>query len=159
MRRFCALVLVVFSTALAATAGTAKAGLITGLLGGGCGATAPVFAPWGDWAGYYFAPNGGFENGSTGWTLGGGAAVVGQPNEPWYLAGFGSHALQLPTGGSASINVCYGLTYPGVRAFAHGVGGPLAAPLGTKSMTLQFTVESGTAQIDDLFVDPLLSQG
>jgi hypothetical protein len=35
----------------------------------------------------------------------------------------------------------------------------LAAPLGTKSMTLQFTVESGTAQIDDLFVDPLLSQG
>jgi hypothetical protein len=34
----------------------------------------------------------------------------------------------------------------------------LAAPLGTKSMQLQFTVESGTAQIDDLFVDPLLSQ-
>ena len=45
MRRFCALLLVVFSTALAATAGTAKAGLITGLLGGNCGATAPVFAP------------------------------------------------------------------------------------------------------------------
>jgi len=32
----------------------------------------------------------------------------------------------------------------------------LAAPLGSKSMELQFTVESGTAQIDDLFVDPLL---
>jgi hypothetical protein len=201
MRRFCALLLVVLSSALAATAGTAKAGLITGLVGGNCGATAPVFAPWGDWAGYYFAPNGGFENGSAGWTLGGGAAVVGQLNEPWYLAGFGSHALQASTGGSASINVCYGLTYPGARAFAHGVGGPatihvrvysrgllgvlsvldggtfqvneawtptpkistlfsaLAAPLGTKSMTLQFTVESGTAQIDDLFVDPLLSQG
>ena len=200
MRRFCVLLLVVVSTALAATAGTAKAGLITGLLGGGCGATAPVFAPWGDWAGYYFASNGGLESGSTGWSLGGGSAVVTQANEPWYLAGFGSHALQIPAGGSASINVCYGLTYPGVRAFASGVGGPatihvrvysrsllgllsvldggtfqagqgwtptpkistlfsaLAAPLGTKSMTLQFTVESGTAQIDDLFVDPFLSQ-
>jgi hypothetical protein len=198
MRRMAVLLVVVVATALASTTGTAKSGLITGLLGGGCGATAPVFAPWGDWAGYYFAPNGGFESGSTGWTLGGGAAVVTQGNEPWYLAGFGKNALQIPTGGSASINVCYGLTYPGVRAFATGVGGPakihvrvysrsllgilsvldggtfqanqgwtptpkistlfsaLAAPLGTKSMQLQFTVESGTAQIDDLFVDPLL---
>jgi hypothetical protein len=200
MRRFSVLLLVVLSTALAATAGTAKAGLITGLLGGGCGSTAPVFAPWGDSAGYYFAPNGGFEKGSTGWTLGGGSAVVSPSNEPWYVAGFGSRALQIPAGGSASLNVCYGLTYPAVRFFVAGQGGPatvhvrvyarsllgilsvldggsfttdqgwrpspklstlfsaLAAPLGTKSMQLQFTVESGTAQIDDLFVDPLLSQ-
>jgi len=200
MRRYAVLLVVVVATAFASTAGTAKAGLITGLLGGGCGATAPVFAPWGDWAGYYFAPNGGFESGSNGWTLAGGSAVVTQNNEPWFLAGFGSRALQIPRGGSASINVCYGLTYPGVRAFASGVGGPatihvrvysrgllgilslldggsfqagqgwsptpkistlfsaLAAPLGTKSMTLQFTVESGTAQIDDLFVDPFLTR-
>lgn len=201
MRRVGALVAVVAVTAFAATAGTAKAGLITGLLGGAnCGATAPVFLPWGDWDFYYFAPNGGFENGSAGWSLGGGAAVVSQDNEPWYLAGFGSHALQIPAGGSASINVCYGLTYPGVRFFAAGVGGnatihvrvvahsllgllsvldggtftasqgwspspkvstlfsALAAPLGTNSMTLEFTVESGTAQIDDLFVDPFLAK-
>ena len=32
----------------------------------------------------------------------------------------------------------------------------LAAPVGSKTMQLQFTVESGTAQIDDVFVDPLL---
>jgi hypothetical protein len=32
----------------------------------------------------------------------------------------------------------------------------LGAPLGSKTMQLQFTVESGTAQIDDLFVDPFL---
>jgi len=200
MRRLAVLSIVVVATALASTAGTAKAGLITGLLGGGCGATSPVFAPWGDWAGYYFAPNGGLENGSTGWTLGGGATVATQDNEPWYLAGFGTHALEIPKGGSASINVCYGLTYPGVRFFSAGKNGSatihvriysrgllgvlsvldggtfttdqswdpspkistlfsaLAAPLGTKSMQLQFTVESGTAQIDDLFVDPLLSQ-
>jgi hypothetical protein len=198
MRRFTVLLLVVVATAFASTAGTAKAGLITGLLGGGCGVNVPVFAPWGDWAGYYYAPNGGFESGSAGWTLGGGAAVVTQGNEPWYLAGFGSHALQIPSGGSASINVCYGLTYPGVRFFAAGQGGPatihvrvvsrsllgllsvldggtfttnqgwnpspkvstlfsaLAAPLGSKTMQLQFTVENGTAQIDDLFVDPFL---
>ena len=30
----------------------------------------------------------------------------------------------------------------------------LAAPLGTKSMQLIITSESGTAQIDDLYIDP-----
>jgi hypothetical protein len=193
MRRLVILLVVVLSTALASTTGTAKAGLI-----GGCGLTAPVFAPWGDWSGYYFAPNGGFENGSTGWSLSGGAAVVSQNNEPWYIAGFGSRALQIPTGGKAAINVCYGLTYPAVRFFAAGQGGTakvhvrvssrsllglvsildggtftadqgwqpspkistllsaVASLVGTSSLQLQFTVESGTAQIDDLFVDPLL---
>jgi hypothetical protein len=34
----------------------------------------------------------------------------------------------------------------------------LASPLGSKTMQLQFTVESGTAQIDDLFVDPFLTK-
>jgi len=198
MRRLAGLLLVTAVAAFASTAGTAKAGLITGLLGGGCGPTAPIFAPWGDWESYYFAPNGGFENGAANWSLSGGAQVVTQGNEPWYLAGFGSHALQVPTGGSASITVCYGLTYPAVRFFAAGQGGDarihvrvvsrsllgvlsvldggtftagskwqpspkistlfsaLAAPLGSKTMQLQFTVESGTAQIDDLFVDPFL---
>jgi hypothetical protein len=198
MRRLAVLLLVVATSALASTVGTARAGLITGLLGGGCGATVPAFAAWGDWSGYYFPPNGGFENGSAGWSLTGGASVVTQDNEPWFLAGFGTHALSIPTGGSASVSVCYGLTYPGVRVFASGTDGPatihvrvvahsllgvlsvldggtftagsqwspspkvstlfsaLAAPLGTKTMELQFTVENGTAQIDDLFVDPLL---
>jgi len=199
MRRLALLGLVVMAmAALASTAGTAQAGLVQGLLGGGCGATLPVFSPWGDFAAYYPAPNGTFESGSTNWSLSGGSAVVTQTNEPWYLAGFGSHALSIPTGGSASIDVCYGLTYPGVRFFVAGQGGnatvhvrvvarsllgvlsvldggtftarsgwapspkvstlfsALAAPLGTKSMQLQFTVESGTAQIDDLYVDPFL---
>src|SRR5436305_6112145 len=198
MRRLAILLVLVVATALATTAGSAKAGLIGGLLGGGCGVSAPVFAPWGDFAMYYYAPNGGFESGSTGWTLSGGAAVVTQNNEPWFLSGFGSHALQIPTKGSAAINVCYGVTYPGVRFFVSGQNGPavvhvrvvshsllgvlsvldggtfradagwapspkistlfsaLAAPLGSKTMQLQFSVENGTAQIDDVFVDPLL---
>jgi hypothetical protein len=201
MRRLVALLMIVVG--LAATGGTANAGggLLSGLLGGGCGPTAPVFLPWGDWASYYFAPNGGFESGSAGWTLSGGATVVQQENEPWFLAGFGSHALQIPSGGSASVSVCFGATYPAVRAFAAGQGGPatirvrvvsrgllgalsvldggtfqvgeswkptpklstllsaLASPLGAKTMTLQFTVENGTAQIDDLFINPYLMKG
>ena len=108
MRRLVALLTIVVG--LAVTSGTASAGggLLSGLLGGGCGVTAPVFLPWGDYSGYYFAPNGGFESGSSNWTLSGGAAVVTQDNEPWYLAGFGLHALSIPTGGSASTSVCFG---------------------------------------------------
>src|SRR3954447_16302140 len=98
MRRIGALIAVMVVAAFASTAGTAKAGLITGLLGGNCGLVAPVFAPWGDWSTYYFAPNGGFESGTANWSLSGGAAVVTQQNEPWFLAGFGSHALQLGPG-------------------------------------------------------------
>jgi hypothetical protein len=201
MRRLVALLTIVVG--LAVTSGTASAGggLLSGLLGGGCGVTAPMFLPWGDYAGYYFAPNGGFESGSAGWTLAGGATVVTQDNEPWYLAGFGSHALSIPTGGSASTSVCFGVTYPAVRFFAAGDGedatvhvrvvsrsllgvlsvldggtftagsswrpspklstlfSALGSPLGSKTMTLQFTVERGTAQIDDLFVDPFLMKG
>jgi hypothetical protein len=198
MRRFGVLLVVVVATAFASTAGTAKAGLIQGLIGGGCGLNAPVFAAWGDWSSYYFAPNGGFEKGSTGWSLDGGATVVTTDNEPWYLAGFGSHALEIPAGGSASINVCFGVAYPGFRFFVAGQDGPatvrarvvtrnllgiasvldggsftasegwnpspkvstllsaLTSPLGAKTMQLQLTVESGTAQIDDLFIDPFL---
>ena len=34
----------------------------------------------------------------------------------------------------------------------------LTSPLGAKTMQLQFTVESGTARIDDLFIDPFLTR-
>jgi hypothetical protein len=199
MRRVVLIICASASIAMSVTAATAHADLLPGLLGGNCGATAPVFAPWGDRSGYYFARNGGFESGSAGWSLSGGAAVV-SGDEPWYLSGAGSHSLLVPTGGSASITVCYGLTYPAVRflvaghggnatvhvrVIAHGLLGVLAvldggrftvgsawgpspklstllsalgAPLGSKSLELQFTVESGSANFDDLFVDPFLSK-
>ncbi len=157
-----------------------------------------MFAPWSDASDYYFAQNGGFENGSAGWALSGPASVV-NGNDAFDLSGAGSSSLQLGAGGTASINTCYGLLYPAVRFTATGVNGPatihvrviahsllgvltvldggtftvgdswqpspklstllaaLAAPLGTKSMTLQISVDSGTAQIDDLYVDPFLS--
>lgn len=199
MRRITSLILVIGAVALASTAATARAGLITSLIGGSCGATSQVFAPWSDSADYYFAGNGGFESGTTNWSFSGPVGLVGQ-SDPFDLSGSGSHALQLGAGGTASINVCYGLTYPAVRFVAAGVGGSatvhvrvvarsllgvlsildggtftvqsgwdpspklstllsaLAAPLGTKSMQLQISVDSGTALIDDLYVDPLLTK-
>jgi hypothetical protein len=79
------------------------------------------FTPWLDLATYEQAPNGGFENGLTGWTTTGGAAVVAG-NEPWTVAGAGdTHALSLPAGSSAtSSTVCAGLGYPTVRLFSKG---------------------------------------
>ena len=196
MRRVLGIALGAALFALAATAGSAKAGLLPGLLGGNCGTTAKVFSPWNDPAGYYFAPNGGFETGSTNWSLSGGASVVSD-NDAYRLSGAGSHALRLNAGSTASINVCYGLTYPAIRFTTAGSGrvhvrvvsksllgllsvldggsltvdgswdaspklstllSAVTAPLGTKSMQLQLTAESGTVLIDDLFVDPFLTR-
>jgi hypothetical protein len=200
MRRLTSLLIVLGVLTLASTSATATAGILDPLLGGGCGSTSPVFSPWSDYAGYYFASNGGFEGGSKGWSLSGPASVV-SGNDPWRLSGSGSHALQLGNGATAAITVCYGLTYPAVRFVAAGANGgsatihvrvvarsllgvlsvldggrftvpagwdaapklstlfsALAAPVGTKSMELQITVESGTALVDDLYVDPFLTR-
>jgi hypothetical protein len=105
------------------TATTAKAGLLPGLLGGNCGSTSAVFAQWGDPLKYYFAPNGGFESGTTGWSLSPGARVV-DGNEKFFVhSSADRHSLFLPKGATASINVCYGLTYPGFRFFAKSADG------------------------------------
>ena len=104
----------------------ANAGLIGGLLGGGSVRQLPVggaqvFAPWQDFANYYLAPNGGFEFGTTGWSLSGGAKVVAG-NEPFYPTG--THSLSLPSGSSAlSPTVCLGPKQLFVRMFAADTGG------------------------------------
>jgi hypothetical protein len=88
-----------------------------------CGATTPVFAPWHDQSGYYFARNGGFESGSAAWTLTGPASVV-RGNEPFGLArDGGTHSLQLGAGAGASSATCYGSTYPAIRFLAIAVSG------------------------------------
>jgi len=62
---------------------------------------AAVFAPWGDKASYFLVSNGGFENGSTGWTLSGGAKVV-NGNESYYVGSASDgHSLSIPAGGAA----------------------------------------------------------
>jgi hypothetical protein len=59
------------------------------------------FLRWLDPIQYTLAPNGGFESGSAGWRLTGGATVV-SGNESFNLSGPGSHSLYLPGGSSAT---------------------------------------------------------
>jgi hypothetical protein len=196
MRRFTLLTFFLVVIAFAPIAATTRA---SGAILPNCGSTSAVFQPWSDFSPYYFAPNGGFENGTAGWSLAGQATLM-TTNDPYKLSGAGSHALRLGTGASASTSVCYGLTYPAIRFVGAGVNGPavvhvrivsqsllgvlstldggtftipsgwapapklstlfsaVAAPLGTTKMQIKISVESGTADIDDLYVDPLFTK-
>lgn len=110
--------LIALGISLGTFAGSASAAR-TGLLS--CGGGTQVFAPWGDYASYYPAPNGGLEAGSTGWTLSGGASVV-SGNEPYYASG--GHSLSLPSGSSAmSPKTCVGTLNDFVRMFGSDAGG------------------------------------
>jgi len=120
-----ALTFAVLALAAASTAAAAPrdGGLLGGLLGGSsCPKSGTqVFAPWKDYNSYYLAANGGLENGSTGWSLGGGASVV-WGNEPFYATG--SHSLSLPSGSRAtSPVVCIGPKDLYIRMFGKDLGG------------------------------------
>jgi hypothetical protein len=113
----------VIVAALALTT-TAKAGLIGTGQASYCDPTSTqVFAPWGDSSYYATLLNGGFEGGSTGWTLSGGARVV-SGNEPFLVGHAGdSHSLLLPAGSSVySGTVCFALGDWHMRLFAKNVG-------------------------------------
>ena len=142
-RRFAVLVAVV---GLAALGASVRAHADGGLLGGNCGSTAPVFSPWGDPASYYFAPNGGFENGASGWTLSGGAAVV-SGNESFNLnSASDSHSLAIPAGGSASTNLCFGLLYPALRFMVAGPGATVHVTVSTENLLgIVSTLDGGTS--------------
>ena len=63
---------------------------------------ATVFARWGDQSRYFLVSNGGFENGSTDWTLSGGAKVV-NGNESYFVGkSSDAHSLSIPPGGAAA---------------------------------------------------------
>lgn len=197
-----AIAAIAIPAATASAGGGLLGGLLPTLIGGNCGSDTPVFAPWSDASGYYFAGNGGFESGTSGWSFSGGATVV-PGNETYDVHSSGdSKSALIPAGSSISTSACYGLLYPSVRFFVQSVGdqpatidvrvqaksllgivsildggtfqvsggwqpspklstllSAIAAPLGTKSMSLQITVLSGTAQVDDLYIDPLARQG
>jgi hypothetical protein len=87
------------------------------------------FVPWLDHAHYFLAPNGGFEEGSNGWTLGPGAAVV-DGNESFHVGGEGdSHSLSIPAGGwAATGTLCVDSDEPSFRFFARN-GGSLLSTL------------------------------
>jgi len=107
--------------AFAVPAAGARSALL-GIGGGNCPSSgAQVFAPWGDTASYFLAPDGGLEGGASGWSLGGGASVV-PGNEPFLATG--SRSLALPSGSSATSPViCIGSNDPYVRLFGSDAGG------------------------------------
>jgi hypothetical protein len=104
----------------------ANAGLldpITQLVLPTCGATVYPFAQFGDRHAYYGFGNNGFESGSNGWSLAGGAFTT-FGNEPWYANGFGARSLSLPEGASAtSPGFCINLLDPAIRMFTRGSNG------------------------------------
>lgn len=79
------------------------------------------FAHWSDTGRYFMLDNGGFENGSTSWTLAGGASVV-SGNESYRLNSPGdARSLRLPTGASAqSAATCFDVTAQTVRLMVKG---------------------------------------
>ena len=110
-------IVVVALLAMTAFAGSAQACSYTG--------AEQVFAPWGDRHAYVLAPDGGFEAGASGWSLGGGASVAAG-NESYYLNDAAdSRSLSLPAGSSAvSPPICMSLDTPIFRLFARNGGDP-----------------------------------
>lgn len=86
-----------------------------------------VFKPWGDQHSYVLAPDGGFEAGGEGWSLGGGAKTVAG-NEAFSLHGAGdSQSLALPAGSAAvSPPICMSLDTPSFRLLVRNSGDPSA---------------------------------
>jgi hypothetical protein len=120
-RAFGFLVLSASLATLATTAAPASAGL-----GVACpNPTSQAFKSWGDGAYYAYAPNGGFESGSGGWALSGGAKVVAG-NESFFIHGAGErYSLSLPAGSSAtSPPMCISLFSSKMRFFAANAGSP-----------------------------------
>jgi hypothetical protein len=118
----CARRLWLVCASVVAAAGLAVPAASAHSLGGllpSCGAQSHPFTAWSDPDGYCAFPNLGFENGATGWTLGGKASIV-SGNEPWHVSGAGTHALQLGPGATArSATLPVNLLDPWIRLFAH----------------------------------------
>jgi hypothetical protein len=117
------------TAAAAFTAAPANAGLLV-QSATECDAqsTSRVFAPWLDFANYFLAPDGGFENGAEGWALDGASVVDG--NESYNVTGPGASSLSVPSGASAtSPSICVGVDRPSVRFFVKKNGGGLLSSL------------------------------
>jgi hypothetical protein len=197
-----ALVAGLTAAVLAVPAANAGPGPISGLTGIGlCPSATPVhpFSSWMDFASYELAPNGGFENGSSSWSLAGGAQVVSGNESFQANSSSDSHALALPAGGSATSGpVCVGgLTRSTVRFFASSGGSSastvsvqirlrgltggllgildggsvtvapgwqptpvllaLQLPIFTSSVQIALTSSRGAVLVDDVYVDPWLT--
>jgi hypothetical protein len=107
------------------------------------------FLRWSDAAYYMHAPNGGFEAGSTDWTLSKATVVTG--NESYYVHSTkDTKSLSLPARSSATTRaVCVGLDKPAMRFFAKSASTGLLSSLRVdvlveSSLGLTLTVPIGT---------------
>jgi hypothetical protein len=120
VRAFVVLGVVGGTIAMAMGAAPASAGL-----GLACPSpTTTPFAAWSDYANYAFVPDGGFEAGASGWSLGGGARVIAG-NESFYVhSKTDKVSLSLPAGASAtSPGMCISLLSSKMRFVARGDAG------------------------------------
>jgi hypothetical protein len=84
------------------------------------------FAPFGDVADYFLAPDGDLSAGGAGWDLNG-AEVVAENESFWVHGGDTPAAVWLDSGASAtSPAICVSLDDPTMRFFARSAGGPSA---------------------------------
>ena len=82
-----------------------------------------VFSKWGDPRFYELAPDGGLEEGGTGWDLAGGAALVAENEDSYLNDAADETSLSIPYGGSAtSPTVCVDDTTPVFRLMARNAG-------------------------------------
>jgi len=111
-----ALTLVSGIAVLAGTAAPASAGL-----GLACpDPTSKAFSKWADYANYAFAPNGGFEGDSAGWSVS--AGKIAAENESFFIhSSADKYSLRLQSGGSAqSSGMCISLLSGKMRFVAKG---------------------------------------
>lgn len=125
-RRILSLIVALAVSALLAGAAYANnpLGSVTAsLIGGNCGSTQPVFAPWGDPNQYSLVNDGDLASGSLGWTLTGGSELV-PGGVPFNIPGASdTSSLLIPSGASAlSPATCFGLLTPNIRLFARSAG-------------------------------------
>ena len=112
------------------------------------------FLPWLDVLNYTLAPNGGFESGSSGWTLSGGAKVV-SGNETFFVrSAADKYSLSLPSGSSATSSpTCVETLDTTMRFFAINTGSLLS----TLKVEAVYKDAAGTTQM--LFVGLVLGTG
>ena len=141
-----------------ALAATASAGILTASATD-CGdeTLSQPFAQFGDRANYKLVRNGGFETGTGGWTLAGGAKVV-SGNEPWKVGGSGhAKSLVLPAGSTAISPVsCVGLAEPTVRFFVKKNRAPL---LGISTLLVSVYVKTSLGLTVPVPVGVVLANG
>jgi hypothetical protein len=122
-----------------------------------CGSASQPFAQFGDYRSYTFGANGGLENGSTGWSLGGGEIVTG--NESYFVhSPADGHSLYLSPGDSAlSPSLCMGTTSTVTRFFVRSDnGGRVRVQVVLRNLLGQVL---GVVQVSDLTAGSSWSPG